>query len=106
MLGTFTAQNRLDEKGHPAGGYVFGTGLTISWQDGPLGRGPDRYTPNGAFVETVIAGIVQRIEHYQEHFPCKENAHALTHLKEAAGWLDTRTNRREADGTEDAHGKD
>ncbi len=106
MLGTFTAQNRLDEEGRPAGGYVYGTGLTISWQDGPLGRDENRFKPNGAFVETVIAGVIQRIAHYQEHFPCEENGIALLGLDQALDALNGRTQRREAAKTEGTYGRD
>lgn len=53
MLGTFWHENRVDADGNPAGGSLSGKGLSIEWQDGPLGRGADRKEPNGAFVETV-----------------------------------------------------
>lgn len=82
MLDRFTATNRLDPQGNPAGGEVMGVGLDIRWQDGPLGRGADRQEPNGAFVETVIAAAKQRIEHYQStQFSCRENALAITKLE-------------------------
>ena len=95
MLDVFEATNNVVD-GKPAGGSVSGTGLSIAWQNGPLGapNAPDRKAPNGAFVETVIAAAAQRIEHYQQHFPCRENALALTKLEEALHWLDARTKRR------------
>lgn len=100
-------ENRVDVNGNPAGGFVSGTGLAISWQDGPLGRGDDRKTPNGAFVETVIAAAKQRIEHYQKvaegRFACRENALAITKLDEALLSLDKRTRDREARGVEGTH---
>jgi hypothetical protein len=103
-LGTFDACNHVDDNGNPAGGSVSGTGLLISWQNGPLGRGDERIEPNGAFVETVIAAVIQRIEHYQStKFACRENAIAITKLQEAAMWLDSRTKRREAASTEGTH---
>ena len=96
--------NHNDENGRPAGGSVRGTGLSIDWQNGPLGRGEDRVEPNGAFVETVIAAAIQRIEWYQTlPFQCRENALAITKLEEALHWLNARTNRREAQGTEGTH---
>lgn len=96
-------ENRLHD-GKPAGGYVLGTGISITWQDGPLGRGAERVEPNGAFVETVIRAAIQRIEHYQTlQFSCRENALAITKLEEALHWLGARTARREADGTEGTH---
>ena len=81
-----------DDNGNPAGGHVSGTGINITWQNGPLGRGDQRQEPNGAFVETVIAAVVQRIEYYQAgKFRCRENALAITKLEEALHWLNSRT---------------
>jgi len=105
MRDTFTAKNFNDpDDGNPAGGYVRGVGLEIDWQDGPLGRGKDRQPPNGAFVETVIAAVVQRIEYYQQSkFACRENALAITKLQEALHWLNHRTQERERRGVEGTH---
>lgn len=104
MLDKFTSENKTDENGNPAGGTVRGQGLYIDWQDGPLGRGDDRQAPNGAFVETVIAAVVQRIEHYQAgKFKCRENALAITKLEEALMWLNKRTADREARQVEGTH---
>ena len=104
MLGEFEAVNRIDEKGNPTGGHVEGVGMRIDWQDGPLGRGENRREPNGAFVETVIAGSKQRIEFYQDsQFSCRENEQAIHHLEEALKWLNLRTQRREARGVEGEH---
>lgn len=106
MLDTFIASNNLDENGRPAGGVVDGIGLHIEWQNGPLGApdDPNRKAPNGAFVETVIAAALQRIEHYQStQFRCRENALAITKLEEALHWLNARTNRRLAANTEGTH---
>ena len=81
-----------------------GVGLRIDWQDGPLGRGEDRQEPNGAFVETVIAAALQRIEYYNEtQFRCRENSLAITKLEEALHWLNARTNRREQQNVEGTH---
>ena len=49
-----------DSDGNPTGGVSSGRGFTISWQNGPLGRGEDRVEPNGAFVEDVIAAVIGR----------------------------------------------
>jgi len=104
MLADFTATNENDSDGNPAGGAVHGTGLTIHWQDGPLGRDEERKEPNGAFVETVIAAAAQRIRYYQSgKFACRENALALTKLEEALHWLDHRTRAREARSVEGTH---
>ena len=103
MLAKFKAHNE-SVSGMPAGGSVEGTGLKIEWQNGPLGRGDERKEPNGAFVETVIAAAVQRIEYYQStQFSCRENAIAITKLQEALHWLDHRTRRREYQGVEGTH---
>lgn len=103
----FTARNDCDEAGNPTGGFVRGVGIDINWQNGPLGRGSDRKPPNGAFVEDVIAAVIQRIEHYQTVgngvFACAENGHALAKLHEALYQLEQRTKAREARNVEGTH---
>lgn len=97
-------RNVVDENGNPAGGSVYGTGLTISWQDGPLGRGENRTEPNGAFVETVLRAVRSRLEFYERSkFACDENANALIHVDRALRELEQRTRRREAEGNEGTH---
>jgi len=105
MEDKFTAENFSDEDGNPAGGRVDGIGLQIEWQNGPLGPYgfPERVKPNGAFVETVLKAVQQRIEYYQTTFPCRENALAITKIEEAVHWLNSRTQRRIAEGTEGTH---
>jgi hypothetical protein len=104
MKQDFKAVNRVDENGDPSGGSVDGVGLSITWQDGPLGRGAERKEPNGAFVETVLAAALQRIEFYQSgKFKCRENALAITKIEEALLWLDKRTRDREARQVEGTH---
>lgn len=104
MLGKFSAVNDVDANQNPTGGNVRGIGLSIDWQNGPLGRGEDRKEPNGVFVETVIAAALQRIEAYQaSKFKCRENALAITKLEEALHWLNARTNRRESQQVEGTH---
>ncbi len=107
MLGKFEAENKLDENGNPSGGSVSGVGLSISWQDGPLGRDEDRKEPNGAFVETLIAATMQRIRFYQTasdgKFACQENSEAIEHLERAAVALNKRTESREKRGVEGTH---
>lgn len=79
-------------------------GLSITWQNGPLGRGEDRLAHNGAFVETVIHAALQRIEWYNAvGFECEENNQAIQSLKNALAWLEHRTARREREGTEGTH---
>lgn len=101
-----TYENTVNN-GNPSGGKFEGVGLSINWQDGPLGRGVDRKLPNGAFVETVISAAKQRIEFYQEaqfgKFKCRENALAITKLEEALHWLEHRTKDREERAVEGTH---
>src|SRR3990172_3652540 len=104
MLAEYKAENRKDENGNPTGGSVRGTGMSIDWQDGPLGRGEERKEPNGAFVETVIDAARQRIQFYQDSkFNCRENAIAITKLEEALLWLNKRTADREKRQVEGTH---
>lgn len=99
--------NGVDKNGNPAGGLVLGTGLKIDWQNGPLGRDADRQQPNGAFVETALSAVLQRIEFYQSaadgKFKCRENAIAITKIEEALLWLDKRTRDRETRQVEGTH---
>jgi len=96
-----------DLDGNPAGGVTWGIGLSIAWQKGPLGRGADRKKPNGAFVEDVIAAALGRIQFYQQtsagKFACRQNALAITKLKEALFWLNDQTEEREARRVEGTH---
>lgn len=104
MLGTFESHHWLDSNGKPAGGATYGPGLSISWQNGPLGRGEDRTAPNGAFVETVLAAAKDRIGFYQSgEFACQENADAIAAIEVALKRLDDRTKSREARNVEGTH---
>lgn len=104
MLNKINQEHWTDENGNPAGGASFGTGFCISWQNGPLGRGENRREPNGAFVESVLAAVIGRIEFYQaSKFACEENAKALEYLKSAAKVLDDRTRNRETRKVEGTH---
>ena len=108
MLQEFAANNFTDEEGLPAGGNAISVGLSVEWQKGPLGEeGLDRLEPNGAFVETLIAVALQRIEWYQEvnggKFACEENSNAIDYLKGALDVLDHRTKDRQARGVEGTH---
>jgi len=93
-----------DQDANPAGGVSTGKGFTISWQNGPLGRGENRREPNGAFVEDVIQAVIGRIEFYQRsRFNSADNAEALEHLHAAATALDRRTKDRERRAVEGTH---
>ena len=104
MKNGYFQEHWRDEKGDPAGGTTSGRGFTISWQNGPLGRGEERKEPNGAFVEDVIDAAIGRLEHYQRsRFACADNADAIHYLRRAAAALDNRTKAREARGIEGTH---
>jgi hypothetical protein len=99
--------HKLDDDGNPAGGSTNAIGLSIAWQNGPLGRGEDRKDPNGAFIEAVIQAALGRLRFYQQvsdgRFACRENALAITHLEEALHWCEHRTAAREARDVEGTH---
>src|SRR3990167_6034191 len=103
----FTEENWCDMNGNPAGGVTSGKGFTISWQNGPLGRGQERREANGAFVEDVIQAVRQRIEFYQTasegKYACSENTKALEYLLMAEDILHARTREREARHVEGTH---
>lgn len=107
MMQELLCENHNDEDGNPAGGNVDGVGISIEFQNGPLGRGEERVPPNGAFVEGVIQAAIQRLQYYQEasngRFRCRENALAITKLEEGLHWLGARTGRREAQNVEGTH---
>ena len=107
MLASFFEEHWNDKDGNPTGGVSSGRGVVISWQNGPLGKVPNRKAPNGAFVESVIAMARNRIEFYQgSKFECSDNAEAIFHLNKALLALDGRTKRREASGIEGTHAED
>lgn len=103
-IATCEIKNCLDANDNPTGGHVYGTGIKIDWQDGPLGRGEDRIEPNGAFVETVLSAAKQRLEFFNEgKYRCRENSLAITKIEEALHWLEHRTREREARNVEGTH---
>ncbi len=106
MKQKLTENHESDANGNPAGGSTEGTGLHIQWQKGPLGRGPERKEPNGAFVEGVVQAAIGRLQFYQKSkFSCRENALALTHLETGLLWLQKRTADREEREVEGTHEK-
>lgn len=99
-------ENWSDAAGNPAGGVATSRGMTISWQNGQLGRGDERKEPNGAFVEDVIHAAAERIRFYQaSKFACDENEEALQYLELALDALRSRTAKREARKVEGTHEK-
>lgn len=106
MKSGFFSEHWSDAQGRPAGGMTSGRGFTISWQNGPLGRGLERRQPNGAFVEDIIDAVRERIEFYQKsEFACMDNEMAIRHLEAALAVLDERTKRREERAVEGTHVK-
>lgn len=104
MKDNFFSQHWSDVNGNPAGGVSSGKGVAISWQNGPLAVDGTRREPNGAFVETVLAMVADRIEFYeQSRFACKYNKEALFHIGEALRWLNDRTKDREVRNVEGTH---
>jgi hypothetical protein len=101
MKEPFQSRYFVDETNAPEGGNAWGTGFSISWQRGPLGQGEKRLAPNGAFVETIIDVVRERLENYQHsRFACVENEEAIKHLEAALLVLNSRTLRRSVEGTE------
>lgn len=97
-------EHRTDENNNPTGGFTSGAGISITWQNGPLGRGADRKPPNGAFVEGVIQAALGRLNFYQaSKFACETNAEAVKHLELALAALERRTAEREAREVEGTH---
>lgn len=100
----FFSEQWTDADGNPAGGVATGRGFTISWQNGPLGKGEARREPNGAFVEDVVEAVADRIRFHQAgKFACEENLQALQALDLAARALNRRTKDRETRLVEGTH---
>lgn len=104
--GTLNYQNYKNDDGNVTGGFANAVGLSITWQDGPLGQGENRQPPNGAFVEDVLEACLERLKAFQgTPSACKENAGAIRGLESALDWLDLRTQRRIQEGVEGTHAK-
>ena len=104
MQANYFSEHWSDENGNPAGGTSSGKGVCISWQNGPLAIDGSRREPNGAFVETVIAMAIDRIEFYQRsRFASGYNERAMAYLHAALGELNARTSDREKRGVEGTH---
>jgi hypothetical protein len=102
-MSEYMAHLFVDSKGRPEGGTTQGPGFLISWQRGPLkDSASGKENPrNGAFVMDLIAAVIQRIEFYQRsEFACDENEQALQHLDLARAALQSRIDRRTAEGTQ------
>ncbi len=108
-------RNCVDGNGKPAGGtatvvlaingdaglgYHSGV-VNVEFQDGPIKDAKGR---NGAFVEDLLYIAKVRLEFYNKQgFECDENNQAIESINAAMGWLQRRTDRRVAAGTEGTH---
>lgn len=110
--GSITGHNETKD-GSPAGGWAMDgyydhsqdstPHFCIRWQDGPVDRAAHERR-NGAFVEDVLAVLIERVEFYQRsRFACPENAAALGHLKAGLEQLESRRNDREERGVQGKH---
>ena len=94
----FEAVYDTDDNGNPAGGRTTGMAFHIVWQNGPV---DEEHGRNGAFVEEVVAAVINRIQFYQDSkFVCRENALVITKLEEAIHWMNHRTAERMRRGVE------
>ena len=92
--------NSTDADDVPAGGTATSTGLSITWQDGPVDRASGQ-EPNGAFVEDVLEVCLRRLVFYQDSpFACLQNAGAAQHIRQAVDCLNARRDDREARGVQ------
>ena len=96
----------LDEPGNGGACHHYGidliggescSGLSIRFQNGPIGE----VGINGVSNEALVAIVIDRLQGFQSgEFKCRENALALTKLEETMHWLQHRTRERLARGVE------
>ena len=95
-------KNWTNEDGNHVGGISTGIGYTIAWQRGPLnveGR-------NGAFLLEVLESCLNQMKYFNElnpAFQCSENDEAIENLSKTIDALQTRKDRRAAEGTLGTH---
>lgn len=96
---TIIMTNLTDADGNPTGGFVTGTGLNITWQNGLVSE-----TENGALLEDLLEVCAKRLEYYQAgKFSCKENRDALLSIQNAQKSLADRRKDRKDRGVENTH---
>ena len=80
----------VEEQGWP---QVHGETSTVKFtiQSGPI----KEFGVNGCQIDDVIAWAKEKIEGFQQAFPCRENAIVLTKLDESILWLMKRKLDRE-----------
>lgn len=72
----------------PSGIGVGGDGLTL------------HTLSDGTTNEDVLEMLIDRMQHLQSKFPCRENAIVITKLEESLMWLNKRTSDRKNRGVE------
>lgn len=90
----------IKESGWP---QVHGQTSTVTFQiqSGPI----KEFGVNGCQIDDVIAWAKEKIEGFQQAFPCRENAIVLTKLDESLLWLMKRKLDREKRGVEGSNQK-
>ena len=58
---------------------------------------------DGTTLERVLSLSIQRLQHLNARFSCRENSIAITKMEEALMWLNKRTENRIARGVEGQH---
>ena len=93
--------NFVDSENRPAGGTATAVGLTVVFQDGPMGDGREH---NGCFVEDLLIVAAERMRFYQAgQFAGAENAAALLKIESALDMLNARTMDRQKRKVEGKH---
>lgn len=85
-----------DVAGHHYQVLIGGQTATIDFQRGPV---KDNGV-NGLTNEALLAILINRTQHLDDKFPCKENKEALFHMEAALEWLNQRTAARLQQGVE------
>lgn len=63
----------------------------------------DGSTVEGTTLEEMLRVSIERLNHLNGKFPCRENSIAITKMQEALMWLNKRTEDRTARGVEGTH---
>lgn len=63
----------------------------------------DGSTVEGTTLEEMLRVSIERLQHLNGRFPCRENALAITKMEEALHWLNHRTTDRIKRGVEGTH---
>ena len=91
--------NWIDPNGRPDGGHSFGVGFMIAWQRWPMIVDGKPIPQTGAFVEHVLAAVLDRLQFLQKtSFACQETVTAIEHVNKAMEAIQDRIKRRQAEG--------